>query len=210
MNGAGYFIQFGCGLSCPPGWRNYDSSVRLRLQMIPLLGRCVPAGPFGRFPRGVMYGDIVTGLPVPNGSAALLYCSHVLEHLALDELRMAIPNCFRLLANGGVFRIVLPDLEKMIHAYNESNATDRSICFIRSTLMGKEERSRSLGARLRDAIGNSHHLWLWDYASLSNELAMAGFKNIRRARFGDSGIPAFAAVEDQSRWADELGIQCEA
>lgn len=210
MSMAGDFIQFGCGLSCPRGWKNYDSSPRLRLQKIPLIGRLVPAGQFGRFPGGVMYGDIVGGLPVAPGSAALLYCSHVLEHLALEDLRTALRNCRRVLANDGVFRMVVPDLETMINAYNRSTEKDRAVSFIRATLMAREVRSRTLRSRLRDALGSSHHLWLWDYASLADELETAGFRNIRRASFGDSLIPAFTAVEDDSRWADALGIQCEA
>lgn len=206
---SGDHIQFGCGLSCPPGWKNYDSSPRLRLQRLPLVGPFVPAGPFGRFPSGVRYGDIVSGLPVAEGSAALLYSSHVLEHLALDELRAALRNCRRVLARGGVFRIVLPDLEAMISVYNGSAARDRAITFIRSTLMGCEVRARSLRQRLQQAFGASHHLWLWDFPSLSDELSAAGFTGIRRATFGDSGIAAFAEVEDKSRWDDGFGIQCE-
>ncbi len=206
---AGDFVQFGCGLSCPSGWKNYDSSPRLRLQKLPLVGPLVPAGPFGRFPGGVLYGDIVRGLPLPRCSAALLYSSHVLEHLALDELRAALRNCRRVLAGGGTFRIVLPDLEAMINAYNASSARDRAVTFIRSTLMGYESRARTLRQRLQQAFGSSHHLWLWDYPSLADELATAGFTGIRRASFGDSGIAAFAAVEDEARWADGFGIQCE-
>lgn len=206
---AGDYIQFGCGLSCPPGWKNYDSSLRLRLQKLPLIGGLVPAGPFGRFPSGVLYGDIVSGLPVAAGSGDLLYSSHVLEHLALDELRAALRDCRRVLATGGVFRIVLPDLEALIAAYNNSAQRDRAISFIRSTMMGCDVRPRTMRQRLQQALGSSHHLWLWDYPSLADELAAAGFTNIRRATFGDSGIPAFAAVEDESRWSDGFGIQCE-
>lgn len=210
MQPSGDFIQFGCGLSCPAGWKNFDSSPRLRLQKIPLLGGLVPSGPFGRFPGGVLYGDIVKGLPVPPGSASLLYCSHVLEHLALDELRTSLRNSRRLLAQGGVFRIVLPDLEALINAYKASTAQDRAISFIKSTLMGHVTGERTLVGRLRKAFGSSDHLWLWDYPSLAGELAEAGFTNIRRATFGDSGIEAFAAVEDEGRWTDALGIQCQA
>ena len=210
MDVAGDFIQFGCGLSCPSGWKNYDSSPRLQLQRLPIVGGLVPAGPFGRFPAGVIYGDIVRGLPVAPESAALLYCSHVLEHLALDELRTALRNSRRVLARGGTFRLVLPDLETMITAYNRSTERDRAVSFIHATLMGCEVRDRTLRGRLRQAFGASHHLWLWDYASLADELAAAGFTNIRRAEIGDSGIAAFAAVEDPSRWQDCLGIQCQA
>lgn len=32
------FIQYGCGLSAPAGWRNFDSSPTLRAQRLPVLG----------------------------------------------------------------------------------------------------------------------------------------------------------------------------
>lgn len=201
-------VQFGCGLSCPDGWINYDSSPRLRLQRLPVVGRFMPAGPFGQFPSAVRYGDIVKGLPVRNGSVRLLYCSHVLEHLALQELRQALHNCARALKPGGMFRLVLPDLEVLINGYVSSEEIKRAERFIRSTLMGLEQRDRGIRGFLESFLGNSRHLWLWDFAGLESELKAAGFKEVRRARFGDSGIAEFTSVESAERWVDALGIQC--
>lgn len=157
-------VQFGCGLSCPDGWVNYDSSPRLRLQRLPVLGRLMPAGPFGRFPDAVRYGDIVKGLPVADGSVRLLYCSHVLEHLALQDLRQALRNCARVLAPQGVFRLVLPDLEVLINGYMDSRDATSAERFIRSTLMGAEARDRGIRGFVDGFLGNARHLWLWDYA----------------------------------------------
>jgi SAM-dependent methyltransferase len=201
-------VQFGCGLSCPSGWVNFDSSPRLRLQRLPLVGSWAPAGPFGRFPVAVRYGDIVKGLPLPDGSVRLLYCSHVLEHLSLQDLRRALRNCNRLMATGGIFRLVLPDLEALINDYVVSRGVTRAEDFIRSTLMGVEDRDTSLKGLLEMFLGNARHLWLWDYAGLSHELQAAGFIDIRRAHFGDSGITEFSAVESPDRWVNALGIQC--
>jgi predicted SAM-dependent methyltransferase len=69
------------------------------------------------FPPNVRYGDIVKGLPVHAGSAAGVYASHVLEHLALDDLRTALRNTSAMLQAGGVFRLVVPDLEQLVHYY---------------------------------------------------------------------------------------------
>jgi hypothetical protein len=57
-------------------------------------------------------------------------------------------------------------------------------------------------------LGNSQHLWMWDYKSLEAELRSAGFVGIRRAAFGDSSDPLFSLVEDPERWDDCLGIEC--
>ena len=204
------FVQYGCGLSCPAGWVNYDCSPQLRLERLPVFGRFFRGGPHGRFPEGVLYGDIVTGLPRPAGSAELLYCSHVLEHLTLDDLRRSLRNSHRLLATGGVFRIVLPDLEQLIHSYQHSTAEDRGVTFIRDSLMGMTSRPRGGMALIRQAFGNSHHLWLWDYSGLAKELSEAGFLGIRRAEYNDSGIEGFSEVESEDRWRNALGIQCTA
>lgn len=77
------FIQFGCGLCAPPRWLSFDASPAMRLQKLPVIGNLVPSGPFGRYPKNVKYGDIVQGLPIPDESIELLYCSHVLEHISL-------------------------------------------------------------------------------------------------------------------------------
>jgi hypothetical protein len=49
---------------------------------------------------------------------------------------------------------------------------------------------------------------MWDYPSLERELDKSGFGQIRRAEFGDAEDPRFAEVEEESRWANCLGIEC--
>ena len=43
---------------------------------------------------------------------------------------------------------------------------------------------------------------------MAAELRSAGFKEIRRAEFGDSGIEMFAKAEQPNRWEGALGMQC--
>jgi len=203
-------VQFGCGQAAAVGWLNYDSSARLRIERIPCVGRLIPAGEFGRFPRDVRYGDIVKGLPLPEGSARLLYSSHLLEHLSLADLRSALRNSRRVLASGGMFRIVMPDLRPIVERYIASHEPDAAITLLQWTGMGRQAPRGGLIKGVIDSFRNSQHLWLWDYESTAFELAKAGFGDIRRATFGDSGIEAFAAVEDRSRWDGALGIQCAA
>jgi SAM-dependent methyltransferase len=204
----GQMVQFGCGLCAPSQWQNFDASPTLRLQKLPAIGSLIPSGEFGRFPANVEYGNIVKGLPLTDDSVKLLYCSHVLEHLTLEELRLALHNCYRHLQPGGIFRFVLPDLEFMSHQYVNSADPDAALEFMRVTWMGIENRKRDLRGFLKEWLGGSQHLWMWDYKSLSRELSAVGFQDIRRAQFGDSGIAEFSELEDPQRWQNELGIQC--
>ena len=201
------FIQYGCGLSAPAGWRNFDASPTLRLQRIPIVGWLI-ARHRVEFPANVEFGDVTRGLPVADMTCDAVYCSHVLEHLSLEDARRALRETFRILKPGGTFRGVLPDLEIMIRQYVADPSSDAAIQFMRSTILGMGSRPRGIKGILADHFGNSRHLWMWDYKGLAHELSDAGFRDIRRARHGDNPSPRFIEIEDEDRWRDCLGFEC--
>ena len=206
---ANAYVQYGCGFSAPAQWTNFDASPTLRLQRLPLLGKIVSAGN-GHFPSNVIYGDIVKGLPLSAGSCEAIYCSHVLEHLSLNDFRIALLNTRRLLRAKGIFRLVVPDLRTVAERYVAEHSKESAMRFMTETSLGVVERHKSIRGLLRGWLGNSQHLWMWDFDSLLPELQQAGFTGIRRAQFADSEDPMFAAVEEESRWVDAVGIQCYA
>jgi hypothetical protein len=73
---------------------------------------------------------------------------------------------------------------------------------------GLEPRPGGLRAPIVNGLGNSRHLWMWDYKALGAELEDAGFVGTRRALCGDSTDPRFADVEEQDRWDACLGVEC--
>jgi len=203
------YLHYGCGLCAPAGWRNFDASPSLRLARLPVVGGLVArAARLPEFPANVEYGDVVRGLPVAPGSCRAAYCSHVLEHLALEDLRAALANTRRYLAPDGVFRLVVPDLEQLARAYLSSPGAGAAPDFMRATRLGRERRPRGPAAIARALLGHSEHRWMWDYASLRAELERAGFDRVRRARRGDARDPGFAEVEEEARWRGALGIEC--
>ncbi|MBX9688520.1 MAG: methyltransferase domain-containing protein [Candidatus Obscuribacterales bacterium] len=211
MNDA--YVQYGCGLSAPKSWRNFDASPTLQMQRLPLLGSLFRSSLFSNkgfliFPLNVEHADIVSGLPLKKESCDAIYCSHILEHLALNDFRLALRNTYSYLKPGGVFRLVLPDLETLAREYLESEDPQASLKFMDESKLGFKDRPRGALGMLRRLLGNSAHLWMWDFESLSLELKEAGFKEIRRAEFGDSADPQFKAVEDPLRWKDCLGMEC--
>ena len=201
------YVQYGCGWTAPEGWRNFDSSPTLRFERLPIIGKMYTKNP-ARFPENVEYGDIVKGLPVPASSTEAIYCSHVLEHLSLEDFRKALKNTHRLLRSGGVFRFVLPDLEYSIKKYVASTSDDAAPNFLKETLLGQETRPRGLKGLMFLWLGNASHLWMWDYKAIVHELEETGFRNIRRASYGDSTNSVFKQVEVKGRWDNCLGVEC--
>ena len=206
---AGRYVQYGCGLAAPAaaGWRHFDASPTLFFERIPLIGRLYTRNGT-RFPDTVEFGDIVTGLPIAERSLDGVYCSHVLEHLALHDFRIAIRNTYGMLKPGGLFRIVLPDLEYLAKRYVNDPADDAALAFMKDTLLGSETRIRSLPQFFVAWLGNASHRWMWDFKALEAELLRAGFTGVRRAHRGDSPDPMFRRLEDPGRWENALGAEC--
>lgn len=200
-------VNYGCGFSAPDSWLNYDASMTLRFERIPFLGRLYTKNS-KRFPKNIRYGDIVKGLPLSNNSVDMVFCSHMLEHLSLNDFRMALKNTLNILKEGGVFRLVVPDLKQLAENYLNSNDEDASIQFVRNTLMGEEGRSQGLRSAAFNLLGNSKHLWMWDFISVQYELDLAGFVMIRECKYGDADDAMFKLVEDENRFMQAVCVEC--
>ena len=199
-------VQYGCGWHAVPNWVNFDASPTLRFERIPLLGKMYTRNA-QRFDPAVRYGDILRGLPVQENACDGIYCSHVLEHLAASDVDIALRNTFKYLRPGGIFRLVLPDMRQLAEAYLADSSEEAAHRFMRETFLGQEKRPRGMRGFVRQWLGNSAHLWMWDEASMSAKLREHGFVNVRRAQFRDSEDPKFAEVENPERFEGCLGMQ---
>jgi len=89
-------LNLGCGRRHHPAWTNVD---------------LVPDGP------DVIAADLRRPLPFAAGAFTAVYASHVLEHLPPAGARALLGEIRRVLAPGGVVRLVVPDLESIARAY---------------------------------------------------------------------------------------------
>lgn len=199
------YVHYGCGQTAPPEWENFDVSPTLVIQNTPVVGFLLKKSMGQVFDKNVKYGDITKGLPgIKDNSADGVYCSHVLEHMSLEHFRIALRNTYNMLKPGGIFRIIMPDLETLVRDYitdkDEKHDPEASVRLIKRMMMGVEVRPRSFKAVAKHLFGYLEHLWLWDWESTEKELRDAGFTNIRRCEFNDSADSMFKLVESERRW----------
>lgn len=205
----GIYVQYGCGLSAPAEWNNFDASPTLRLQKLPIVGYVFKKKV--DFPKNVRYGNILNALPgIKEGTCEGIYCSHVLEHLSLNDFNVALKNTYRLLKPGGIFRCVVPDLEFSINQYikdvsmrPESAAGE----FLSATMLGIKNRPKSFKDFIISFTGNSHHLWMWDKYALQSELEKTGFIKVRKCLYNDCADKMFQYVEDESRFINAVAFE---
>lgn len=206
------YVQYGCGLSCPDGWLNFDVSPTLRIQKSPLIGRILRSKLNVIFPEKVKYGNIIKGLPsVSPNSCDGVYSSHTLEHLSLTDFRKSLKNTLSIMKSGAIFRCVMPDLEHGVRLYLEDVAAkriDANHRLMKWSEMGHISRPTNLFGFIKSHYSSSRHLYLWDELSLQKELEDAGFVQIRRCVFADCEDQHFQLVESKDRFENALAFEC--
>lgn len=207
-------VNVGAGLSCGKSWLNFDFSPTLRISKIPVLGPILnKIFRFPPWPGATRYGDIVKGLPIPHGSCRLIFCSHVFDHLSLCDLEKALSNVYAHLQPGGIFRVIVPDLEAYARNYlkqleDERTRPTASVDFLKTALLGCETTRTTFRSRLAESLGNSRHQWLWDRYSLAKKLEEHKFTGIKLCRYGEWSDPRFAEIEDHARHHDAICFEC--
>ena len=158
-------LHFGAGGIKLPGWVNVDE------------------------PPAELSLNVSRGIPLPSGCARFIYASHLLEHLYYPvEASRFVAECRRLLASGGVIRLVVPDIGESLQAYAAADA----MYFSRRqeqwpgwpagrTML--EDILAYAGAFPDPAAFFEAHKYGYDYETLGKLLSGCGFSDIKRCSY---------------------------
>lgn len=210
MNEAGYSLpsgpklNLGCGPVQPADWVNMDGSNRawLASRLAPLDRALVKCGVLSptEFGPHVKVCNLLRGLPYADGSVACIYAGELWEHFEYPGADRLTAECHRVLADGGVLRVCVPDGVQFWRKYLE--------LFDQIASQPKQDRSaeplRKHVAMFFDDIctrklwlgsmGHTHK-WQYDEVQLVEMFEAHGFQEVGRARFHESRIPDVSQVE---------------
>ena len=194
-------LHIGCGFKVGKNWTNYDSSPIAIFDKIPIL-RTLNKLNNRKFPNEIRYGNIVKRLFCEENTADNIYCSHVLEHVSLNDGKKMLRNIYEMLKPNGIFRIVVPSLETRINRYNKFKDAN---LFMESLGCVNKDENNSILKKIRFLFGGARHKWMYDKNSLLEELKISGFKKIRECKYNDSGLDIFKEVENKDRFEENNG-----
>ena len=158
-------MHLGCGTVYKEGWINIDNNSDNNIQKLDL------------------DWDLRKSLPFHDNSVDFIYNEHFLEHLTVEEGISAIKDFFRVLKPGGVMRIAMPDLEKIVHGYLDENWKENSkACSEKYGLTFIQTRAEGININFRWW----GHQWLYDWEELERRLKEAGCEKIKRCRLFES------------------------
>jgi predicted SAM-dependent methyltransferase len=105
-----------------------------------------------------------------DNSAELIYSSHSFEYFDRTEAPNVLKEWNRVLIPGGILRISVPDFEKLIQLYNQTNNINK----ILGPLFGRMEIDTGQNLKI------IYHRTVYDFNSLKELLERCGFNSIRR------------------------------
>lgn len=157
-------LHLGSGRKLLNGWLNIDMKIGSGILTMKL-------------PEGLQRFD--------DNSVRYIYTSHFLEHLeypkaALDFVR----ECYRLLTPGGVLRIIVPGIEKIIGAYVQG---DQAFFAIQEE-MHPSWCTTKLEHLMYALQQNGQHKYGYDFETLEKLLSQAGFGEIVESDYNKSQV----------------------
>jgi predicted SAM-dependent methyltransferase len=167
-------INLGAGDTRLPGWLNTDRN------------------------GTALHLDVTRPWGVRRGSVSHVYGDNVIEHFPLGVARRVLRHAHAALRPGGALRLATPDVEQTARLYLSDP---------RALL----ERHRRHGYAIDHAVdvlrivfttAGHHRGYLWDFASLSYELAAAGFVDVARCAVGESTDPVLRGLEQRTEAAE--------
>lgn len=220
----GPWLNVGSGPSAPPGWISLDGSWQARLAgrtWLTRAGRFALGIDIGHWPRGVRYQDLRRGLGYPDGSVAVVYASHVLEHLHRSDALLLLRRVRSALQPGGVCRIVVPDVFAIVGWYlahkqepaerRKESSSDLLMNMLLLRSPNPNGGNPVLGF-VRRATDLHEHKWMYDEAGLVALFEEAGFVHPTPRAYLESDIPRepLQEVEHEDRVCRGAGVCVEA
>ncbi len=111
-----------------------------------------------------------------DNSVNLIYASHCLEHFPHHKIPEVLDEWFRVLKNGGILRLAVPNFDSLVNIYQQNNFDTQSI---QAFLMGGQDYKYNF------------HMAIFNGMSLEALLKNAGFKIIREWQHENNQITNF-------------------
>ncbi|MEW5871900.1 MAG: methyltransferase domain-containing protein [Chloroflexota bacterium] len=184
------FVNLGAGSAGRSGWVNVD--------MLPLAG------------INCLY-DCRKSLPFQNQSVSGIFCEHFLEHLDYtEEVPFFLSECRRVLKEGAILRIIVPDAEKYLNAYTDQGWGN--LASIRPLTNGEVDAHYQFKYRTKMELINMvfrqghRHKYAYDFETLRFVLLRYGFSQVLHQDFTKSALPTLA-IDSETRASESLYVE---
>jgi predicted SAM-dependent methyltransferase len=125
--------------------------------------------------------DVTKPFPYRAETFDCVFCSHLLEHLHREKAVVLVKEVYRILKQGGILRISVPNLDRIVAGYDVNHPE----IFLEGIFEAKQKGNK-----------NRHH-WHYNETSLSKLLHETGFSEICNCEFRQGRCPDVALIDNR-------------
>lgn len=171
-------LNWGCGEWAHAGWINSDIKENAGVDIV---------------------ADIRDGLPIESDSIDYAVSVHSLPEIPFAELVPALVELRRVLKPGGVLRLVLPDLDKGIAAYQRNDSSYFKV---------PDQDAQSVGAKfVTQMVWYGYSRSLFTHEFIEELLYKAGFSRVDHCAFKQTASPYPEILELDNREKESLFVE---
>lgn len=144
--------------------------------------------------------------PLPDNKVNFIFCEHVLEHFTLEEGLYICSESYRVLKNGGVFRLSIPHLGFINRLIDdkESDYVNEYIDYA-YTRFGEDKFENKLK---RDVVINNYfylwgHKFIYSKEGIEGLLGKVGFHDIKEVEVGCSNHNDLNSIDNVRRMPND-------
>jgi predicted SAM-dependent methyltransferase len=156
------YLDLGCGNNISPEFINVD------YHWMPGVDVCMDISKYN--------------LPINANTLKGIYTEHCLEHIPYTEIPRILKDFYRILKNGGVLRIVVPDGQIYLEEYCKSQLGEP---YSMPIYKGYKTPMESVNAVFR----NHGHQFIFDYETFEYLLTDAGFSKVSNVAYLQGSDP---------------------
>ena len=199
------YVQIGSGTNLAPGYLNIDindlQDATISISQDYQLDRQESLHYFKH--------DMRNGMPTQLLQLRGIYSCHFLEHLNKDDGINFLKDSFNRLGPGGLFRVVVPDLELWAKAYIYKK--NRFLTWYQRNYLANWDIVTSECTILNGMIYNYGHSCMYDFKTMKSKLSKLGFVNIKRKQWSSSLLPDIKCLENSQNYHqyESLIVECK-
>jgi predicted SAM-dependent methyltransferase len=156
--------------------------------------------------------DVKQGIPFPKSSMKGVFVEHCLEHFSLPVAFAVLKECWRVLAPGGLLRIIVPDAELYLELYHKQRHGDENALFpFQESESFNDMFSPIMSVNrvfYQDRDSPSGHRFMYDFQLLKLLLHRLGFASARKVNFREGRDPILL-IDSESRRSESLYVEAE-
>jgi predicted SAM-dependent methyltransferase len=170
------------------GWRRLDGWLNTDIELIP----------------GVMRMDATKQFPFADRTFQYVYTEHMIEHVPYREGLSMLQECHRVMREGGVIRVITPDLAAIVGLYRSNLCADQHKYMLWFCQTFVPEYPPNSVSAINAMFRQWGHQFIYDEETLTNSMHLAGFSSVTRWDISDSHHADLQNLGNDQRYPGSL------